>query len=65
METSYEIISTAILPLRLIQEGQLPVTGESKCQSTDKPLGRLSMSVKSKSKVTDRLDMTLIVLTGP
>ena len=34
VEIDHEIISTVILPLLLIQEGQLSVTGESVCTHT-------------------------------
>ena len=62
----HEQISTAI-PFPLIQEGQLSVAGESMC--TIKVLvNRLkgkSLPRDSVNRLTDRLDMLLIVLTGP
>ena len=38
VEIDHEIISTVILSLPLIQEGQLSVIGESMCTSTGYPL---------------------------
>ena len=53
MEIGYEIISTAILSLPLIQVEQLSVTGERN------RLGSLSRN--SVVRLTDRLDMTIVV----
>ena len=57
METDHEIISTAILSLSLIQEGQLSVTAENMGTSTGELLGGLSLSVKG-MRLIDRLDIT-------
>ena len=64
VEIDHEIISMTILPLLLIQEGQLSVTGASMCtkywltaQGTKPPQEKVS-------RWTDWLDMTLTVLTG-
>ena len=63
MDTDHEIISTVILSLLLIPEGQLSVTGNSTHIGMHM-LGRLSLSRKRASGLNDRLNMTLIVLTG-
>ena len=55
----------SLLPLPLFQEEQMSVTGESICTSFAKPLRRLSLPRKSVSRLTDQLDMTLTMLTGP
>ena len=57
-----EIISTAILSLPLIQVEQLPVTGERMHEVLVNCLG-LSLPRKSVVRLTDRLDMTIVVET--
>ena len=47
VENDHEIFSTVILPLPLIQEGQLSVSGERMCTSTGKLHRRLSLSRNS------------------
>ena len=64
MEIDHEIISTAILLLPLIQEGQLPVSFEYENLVLINRLGGLSLPRNNASRLTDRLDMTLIVSTG-
>ena len=44
-----EIVSTIILQLSQIQEGQLSVTGESMCISTGKPFIGVNLPSKSVS----------------
>ena len=51
------IISVVILLLPLIQEVQLPVT--------DKDTSQISVTTESVHRLTDRLNMTLTMLTGP
>ena len=65
METDDEIISTAILALSLIQEEQLSFTGKSVCTKYWLTANcSVGLSLPSVSRLTDRLDMTLVVLTG-
>ena len=47
VEIDREIFSTVILSLPLIQEGQLPVSGERMCTKTGEPPRGLSLSCKS------------------
>ena len=56
LEIGHEIISTAILSLPLIQEGQLSVIGKRMCTH----LG-LSLPRKSVVSLTGHLDMTIVV----
>ena len=51
IESDHEIFSTVILSLPLIQEGQLSVSGERMCTSTDHPLRGLSLPRKKYGKV--------------
>ena len=46
------------------QEGQLSVSGKSRCTSTGEPLRELSLPRKSVSRSTDQLNMTITGLTG-
>ena len=64
MEIEHEIISMIILHLSLIQEEHLSVTGKVCAQSAGLPLRRLSLPRKSVNRLTDWLDMTIIVLMG-
>ena len=64
MEIGNEVISKIILPLQLIQERQLSVTGRSMCLSTGQPLRGLSLPSRRVSRLNDLLHMTLTVLTG-
>ena len=57
-----EIYSTVILPLPLIQEGQLSVSGESMHQVLVNRLERLSLHKNSMVRLTDRRYMTEILL---
>ena len=50
MKTDYEICSTVILSLPLIQEGQLSVSGKRMCTSTGQPLRGLSLPRKKYGK---------------
>ena len=43
MEIDNEIISVAILPLRIFQEGHLSVTGDNTCTSTGQPQSGISL----------------------
>ena len=52
LEIDHEIVSTAILPLPLIQEGQLSVTDESMCAGTSEQLGGLSLPRNSVNRFT-------------
>ena len=63
VEIDYETISMSILPLLLIQ-GQLSVSGR-KYYVHKVLLNRLEDFMKSVSRVTDRLNMSLTVLIGP
>ena len=55
-----------ILHFLLIQEGQLSVTGKSKRTKYWLPIQRTKyMPRKSGGRLTDWLDITLLVLTGP
>ena len=56
MEIGHEIISTAILSIPLIQVGQLSVTGERMCTKY-----WLTLRSKPAQRLTDRLDMTIVV----
>ena len=60
METGSEIISTTILPLPLIQVGQLSVTGKRMWPKYW--LTCLSLPRKSMVTLTDRLDMTIVAV---
>ena len=64
MEIDHAMISTIILALPLIKEGQLSVTGESMCTSTGLWLRGLSLSREGVKRLTDWLDKTFTVLTG-
>ena len=63
MEIGHEIISTAILSLLLIQVGQLLVTGERMFTKYVLILNSLCLSLPRKTvdRLTDRLDMTIVV----
>ena len=55
-----------ILHFQLIQEGQLSVTGKSKHTKYWLPIQRTKyMPRKSGGRLTDWLDITLLVLSGP
>ena len=58
MQIDHEIISMTFLLLPLTEERQLSFTGETMCT------GSLSLPRNNVSRLTDWLDMTLIVLTG-
>ena len=61
LEIGHEMISMAILPLLLIQAGQLSVTSERMCKKVlVKRLG-LSLPRKSVVRLIDRLDMTIAI----
>ena len=64
MEIDHKIISMVILPILLIQEGQLSVTGANMCTTTGCPLRELSLPRKSVIRLTGQFDMTITVLTG-
>ena len=58
MEIDHEIIAMVVLPLPLIQEGQLSVIWECMCTHTGRRLRRQSLTRKSVSRLTDWLGMT-------
>ena len=60
LEIDHEIISTVILLLPLIQEEQESVTGKSICTSTGQRLRRLSLPLKSVSRLTDQPDLNSV-----
>ena len=64
MEIDHKIIKTVILPLSLIQEEQLPVTGESMCSKYWLTALRTKPR-KSLCKLNDWLGLILTALTGP
>ena len=61
MEIGHEIISTAILSLLLIQVGKLSVTGQKNVRFVVVNSLGLSLPRNSVVKLTDRLDMTIVV----
>ena len=65
MGVDCELISSAILPLLLILEEQLSVTGESMCTMYWLIAYKVFACPGSVSRITVWLNMTLIVLTGP
>ena len=64
MEANHEIFSTIILSLPLMQEGQLSVTGKGIGTVLVNCLEGLSLPRKNIVRLTDQVDITLLVLTG-
>ena len=60
----HEIISTAILPLSLIQEEHLSVNGEKRCALSTGYLPRGGLPRDSVDRITDRPNMTSTVDRG-
>ena len=64
MKIGHEIISTAILPLPLIQEEQLSVNGEKGCVLSTGYLSLGGLPRNSVDRITDHPDMTSAVDRG-